>query len=126
MAGARIGPAWGLCALAGVLAGCALLQRTPTPQQRFIAALSRGNGAQAASIWRAMTPQQRLEFARSQGVTASAPESEVRDAVLRTLQEKYPSPGQEQAELPALDAPKASLFDLPSYAPKPDPNSAPP
>jgi hypothetical protein len=112
--------------LAATLAGCWPFHHGPTPQQQFIAALARGNGAQAASIWRAMTPQQRLEFARSQGINAPASEREARQAVLRKLQEKYASPDQEQAALPDLGAPKASLFDLPAYAPEASPNPAPP
>jgi|SRR5271166_3689186 len=58
-----------LVALAAMAcSACSLFRRTPTSQQQFVDALSRGDGAQMNQIWASMSPEDRNKLRFGQGL----------------------------------------------------------
>ncbi|MGH7866012.1 MAG: hypothetical protein ACREQB_13555 [Candidatus Binataceae bacterium] len=60
----------------------------PTPQQKFMEALGRGQSAQASRIWLEMTPEERVAFSRSEGLKPAADPQKVQEDVIRRFMMK--------------------------------------
>ena len=70
-----------ICAVS--VAGCwPWHKKTEPPQQQFMEALSRGNGAQASEIWRNMDAESRANWAHSEGMHPMVPPDEVKKQVI--------------------------------------------
>ncbi|HEY6395293.1 MAG TPA: hypothetical protein VIX12_07720 [Candidatus Binataceae bacterium] len=87
-----------------------------TPQQQFMNALNRGNGAEASQIWLQMSPDDRVKFSRSEGM---APQSSP-DEIKKRVMEHYAGPadareGQETIEQVTPEIGHGGLESLPEY-----------
>lgn len=63
--------------------GCGLFHHGPTPQQQFLDALKRGNGAEANQMWLKMDAQDRADFSHSRGIAPEVSPGEVQAQLLR-------------------------------------------
>ena len=136
-------------ALVGLLAvmsvvGCSLFHHGAPPQQRFLDALSRGNGMEADQIWLQMDPRDRANLSHSIGITPHFSKDDLQAAMLKHQQEKAEKAADQDSgatggeieegdinsqmiEMPGLDADtkSGSLLDLPKLAPSQQPEAAP-
>jgi hypothetical protein len=131
MALSRIGA---LLAASVIFAGCGLIHHAPTPQQRFIDALRRGNGTEASTAWIQMTGEQRAALSHGIGLNQSASADEVKAELMRHTADSTADggttgvfdTGEDTVEIPGLKATgPARLQDLESVleSAQPDPSS---
>src|SRR6266446_2879696 len=71
----------GLCLFA--LAGCSLLPGHETPQQKFFAALARGNGTGASNIWLQMSPEDKAKLQRGEEARPLISKDQAQSELLR-------------------------------------------
>jgi len=85
MFAARIVPAavFALC-----IPGCSLFHHGDPPQQRFLNALSRGNGPEANQIWLNMSAEDRANLSHSTGITPQSSPAQIQAQLMRHAKEK--------------------------------------
>jgi hypothetical protein len=111
--------------LSGV-AGCSLFHHGESPQQQFMAAVQRGNSAQASQLWLHMSPDARANFAHGIGFQPTTSADDVKDELARRQQAMEAAAkdggggdftgGSQTVEYPALDVDlhAGSLQNLPN------------
>jgi hypothetical protein len=112
------------CALALGVQGCSLFHHGESPQQKFMDALNRGNGAQASQLWLTMSAKDRSNFSHNIGFQRQVNKDEIARAMLKhqreaaakdgeesddaTSNQAYGEDGSQQVEIPGLDADSSS------------------
>jgi hypothetical protein len=122
-----------VCVLGACAFGCSLFHRGEPPQQKFLNALNRGNGAEASQIWLTMSAKDRANLSHNVGLKPEVQKADIERALLRHQSEEAAKNGDDtdaemsdidegdinsqQIELPGLDGdPNAgSLSNLPLY-----------
>ncbi len=100
--------------------GCSLFHHGESPQQKFMDALNRGNGAQASQLWLTMSAEDRSNFSHNIGFQRQVNKDEIARAMLKhqreaaakdgeeaddaTSNEAYGEGGSQEVEIPGLDA----------------------
>ena len=68
--------------------GCSLFHHGEPPQQKFMNALNRGNGAQASNIWLTMSEKDRANLTHSIGFKPNIDKDDIGRALLKHQQEQ--------------------------------------
>lgn len=122
-----------VCVLGAWAPGCSLFHRGEAPQQKFLNALNRGNGAEATQVWLTMSAKDRANLSHNVGMKPEVQKGDVERALLKHQREEAAKNGDDsdtemsdsdqgdinsqQVDLPGLDSdPTAgSLSNLPLY-----------
>jgi hypothetical protein len=126
-----------LCLLNFSAQGCSLFHHGDPPQQQFMNALNRGNGAQASQVWLTMSAEDRANFTHNIGLKPNLDKNEIGRDLLKHQQEAQakknaddPDPlstgeygdagSDQQVETPGFNGnPPGGLSNLPSFATQP-------
>jgi hypothetical protein len=77
-----------LCLLNFSAPGCSLFHHGEPPQQKFMNALNRGNGAQASQVWLTMSAKDRSNLTHSIGFKPNIDKDDIGRALLKHQQEE--------------------------------------
>lgn len=98
-----IGMVWATAAIACIFsvgtAGCSLFHHGDPPQQQFMNALNRGNGAEANTVWLKMSAKDRSNLSHSIGFKQKIDKDDVGRALLKHQEEEARKNGDEQSDL---------------------------
>jgi hypothetical protein len=77
-----------LCLLNFGAQGCSLFHHGQPPQQKFMNALNRGNGAEASQVWLTMSAEDRSNLTHSVGFKPNIDKDDIGRALLKHQQEE--------------------------------------
>jgi hypothetical protein len=128
-----------VCILGGLsVTGCSLFHHGDVPQQQFLEALNRGNGAQATQIWLHMSAKDRAKLSHSVGVTPHFSKDELQAQVLKHQEQEAKEADDQDSDTGSIeegninseiidmpgadvDTKSGSLLNLPNLAPSEQP-----
>ena len=97
------GMVWATAAIACVFSlgagGCSLFHHGDSPQQQFMNALNRGNGAEANTVWLKMSAKDRSNLSHGIGFKQKIDKDDVGRALLKHQEEEARKHGDEQSDL---------------------------
>jgi hypothetical protein len=121
-----------LCLLSLSAPGCSLFHHGESPQQQFMNALNRGDGAQASQLWLTMSAKDRSNFSHDIGLKNTPNKDDVEKALLKHQQDEAKKGDEDpddmgagnggdsdsgQVEVPGV--PAGGLSNLPLFNPQP-------